>query len=134
LAEQAPANRLRRICEQTRAAKQDQRGAVAPLFVEALTALPGSVFRWLAHQAVGQVNVTCTNIPGGPGRRYMAGAAVTAIYPFASVVMGTPIVMALLSYDGTIHVGIDSDPEAITAPQRIAELFQMHLDALETLA
>jgi WS/DGAT/MGAT family acyltransferase len=133
-ADLAPADRLRRVREQTHAAKEDQRGAAAPLFVDALTALPGSAFRLIARQAVGQVNVSCTNIPGAPGRRYMAGVAVASMYPFASVVMGTPIVMALVSYDGTLHIGIDSDPEAISEPDRIAELFQANLDALEELA
>jgi diacylglycerol O-acyltransferase len=134
LGEPLPAERLQRICEQTRAAKEDQRGAAGPIFVEALTALPGAAFRWLARQAVGQVNVSCTNVLGLPQRRYMAGAAVDAIYPFASVVEGTPLVMALLSYGEKLHVGIDSDPEAIPDPHRITELFEADLRALEALA
>ncbi|MDJ0864551.1 MAG: wax ester/triacylglycerol synthase family O-acyltransferase [Myxococcota bacterium] len=134
LDERSAARRLQRIQEQTRAAKEDQRGAAGPLFVEALTALPGGAFRWLARQAVGQVNVSCTNVPGSPERRYMAGAAVEAVYPFASVVEGTPLVMALLSYAGTMNIGIDTDPEAIPDPHRIAELFEQQLAELEALA
>lgn len=132
--DEPPEERLRLIREQTRAAKQDQRGAAGPLLVEMLTALPGGVFRWLARGAIGQVNVSCTNVPGVRRPRYMAGARVEAIYPFASVVEGTPLVMALLSYAGTLHVGIDTDPEAIPDPQRIAELFQASLETLQALA
>jgi WS/DGAT/MGAT family acyltransferase len=132
--ERKPAKRLRLIQKQTRAAKEDGRGAAAPLFVEALTALPGGAFRLLARQALGQVNVSCTNVPGAPDRRYMAGTAVEAIYPFASVVEGTPLVMALLSYAGTMNIGIDTDPEAIPDPHRIAELFETSLAELEALA
>ncbi len=126
--------RLREIERQTRAAKQDQRGAAAPFLVEALTALPGSVFRLLARQAIGQVNVACTNVPGFPHPRYMAGAPVEAIYPFASVVQGTPLVIALLSYAETMNIGIDSDPEAIPDPQRVRQLFEASLVELEALA
>jgi hypothetical protein len=42
--------------------------------------------------------------------------------------------MALLSYAGALHVGIDTDPEAIPDPHRIAELFEASLEALESLA
>jgi WS/DGAT/MGAT family acyltransferase len=132
--DESPEERLRLIREQTRAAKQDQRGAAAPMFVEMLTALPGGAFRLLARGAIGQVNVSCTNVPGVRRPRYMAGALVESIYPFASVVEGTPLVMALLSYAGTLHVGIDTDPEAIPDPHRIAELFETSLEALDALA
>jgi len=126
--------RLVRVREQTGAAKEDQRGVAGPLFVELATSLPGAVFRWIARQAVGQVNVACTNIPGARETRYMAGAKVEAIYPFASVMQGTPVVMALLSYAGALHIGIDTDPEAIPDPRRIAELFEAHIVMLEELA
>jgi diacylglycerol O-acyltransferase len=134
IGERRPMRRLAEIQAQTRAAKEDQRGAAGPLFVELLTALPGGAFRLLARQALGQVNVSCTNVPGARERRYMGGAAVEAIYPFASVVQGTPLVMALLSYAGTMHVGLDTDPEAVPDPERIAALFVAELDALEALA
>ncbi len=131
--ELSAAGRLLRVREQTGAAKEDQRGAAGPFFVELATSLPGGVFRWIARQAVGQVNVACTNIPGARETRYMAGAKVEAIYPFASVMQGTPVVMALLSYAGALHIGIDTDPEAIPDPQRIGELFEANLVLLEAL-
>jgi WS/DGAT/MGAT family acyltransferase len=134
LGEARPEARLREIQRQTRAAKEDQRGAAAPFLVEALTALPGGAFRWLARGAIGQVNLTCTNIPGLRQRRYMGGAPVEAIYPYASVAQGTPFVMALFSYADTMHVGIDTDPEAIPDPHRITELFETSLTQLESLA
>jgi WS/DGAT/MGAT family acyltransferase len=131
--EPSAAGRLLRVREQTGAAKQDQRGAAGPLFVELATSLPGGIFRWFARQAVGQVNVACTNIPGAREPRYMAGAKVEAIYPFASVMQGTPVVMALVSYAGALHIGIDTDPEAISDPRRIAELFEANVALLEAL-
>jgi WS/DGAT/MGAT family acyltransferase len=132
--EESAVRRLERVCEQTRAAKQDQRGSAGPIFVELATSLPGGVFRWIARQAVGQVNVACTNVPGAREARYMAGAKVEAVYPFASVMQGTPVVMALLSYAGALHIGIDTDPEAIPDPQRIAGLFKANVAMLEAMA
>jgi WS/DGAT/MGAT family acyltransferase len=126
--------RLARVVEQTRAAKSDRRGAAAPFLVEALTLLPGSALRWIARRAIGRVNVACTNVPGVREPRWMAGARVDAIYPFASVVEGTPLVMALLSYAGRMQIGIDTDPEAIPDPHRITALFEEALEELDRLA
>ena len=64
----------------------------------------------------------------------MAGAAVEAIYPFASVVEGTPVVVALLSYAERFDIGFDTDPEAIPGPHRITELFSAGIDEMESLA
>ena len=125
--------RLARIVRQTQAAKADRRGAAAPVLVELLTLLPGAALRLLSRGAIGRVNVACTNVPGVRHERFMAGARVTAIHPFASVVEGTPLVMALLSYAGRMEIGIDTDPEAIPDPHRITELFLAALDELEAL-
>jgi len=125
--------RLARIVEQTRAAKTDRRGAAAPFLVEALTLLPGAALRWIARRAIGRVNVACTNVPGVREPRFMAGARVDAIYPFASVVEGTPLVMALLSYAGRMQIGVDTDPEAIPDPHRITALFEEALKELDLL-
>jgi WS/DGAT/MGAT family acyltransferase len=134
IAEKDPARRLERIVTQTRAAKSDRRGAAAPLFVQAATLLPGGVFRWMARRSLGRVNVACTNVPGVREPRWIGEAKVEAIYPFASVVEGTPLVMALLSYAGTMDIGIDTDPEAIPDPHRIAELLADGIDQVEELA
>lgn len=134
LAERDPARRLRLVTAQTRAAKGDRRSGAAALFLQAVELLPGPAFRWLARQSLGKVNIACTNIPGVPERRYIAGARVDAIYPFASVVEGTPAVIALLSYAGVMHVGIDTDPEAIPDPARLHTLFDDALAELERLA
>ena len=123
--------RLSLIVAQTRAAKRDMRGALYPILVEALTVLPGAVFGWLAHQALGRVNVACTNVPGVEDTRRLAGIEIEAIYPFASVVEKTPLVMALVSYAGRLHIGLDTDPEAIPDPHRIVTLFEAAIDELE---
>ncbi len=134
VAEKNARKRLERIIEQTRAAKADHRGENYPLLAETAAMVPGFLLRWVAKQSLGKINVACTNVPGMTETRYMAGARVDAIHPFASVVEGTPLVMALLSYDGTFHIGIDTDPEAIPDPHRIAELFEDSLDELEGLS
>jgi WS/DGAT/MGAT family acyltransferase len=126
--------RLARIVEQTRAAKSDRRAAAAPLLVEALALLPGPAMRWIAQRSLGRVNVACTNVPGVAEPRALAGVAIESIFPFASVVEGTPLVVALLSYAGRMEIGVDTDPEAIPDPQRVTELFEAALREYEEAA
>jgi WS/DGAT/MGAT family acyltransferase len=128
------AKRLAHITAQTRAAKTDQRGASAPFLADLLALVPGPVLGFVARRSLGRINVACTNVPGLRERRHIGDAQVEAIYPFASVVEGTPVVVALLSYAGNLCVGIDTDPEAIPHPERIPELFAEELDAMEKLA
>jgi WS/DGAT/MGAT family acyltransferase len=131
LTERDPTRRLERITAQTHAAKSDRRGAAAPLVLQGVALLPGFAMRWIARRALGRVNLACTNVPGLRERRYMAGARVEAVYPFASVVEGTPLVMALMSYAGTMNIGFDTDPEAIPDPERLHALFEEALAELE---
>lgn len=126
--------RLEHIVAQTRAAKSDRRGALYPFLMQTVTMIPGPVLGWVARQSLGRVNVACTNIPGVSEARYLAGVQVEAIYPFASVVEGTPLVIALLSYADRLDIGIDTDPEAIPDPHAITELFMAELDELERLS
>lgn len=132
--ERSVERRLAAVSEQTRRAKRDRRGAAFPFLVESLPWLPAPLLRWLAPGILGRVNVACTNIPGVPERRFMAGSAIQAIHPFASVVQGTPLVVALLSYAGQMDVGIDTDPEAIPDPERIVALLARGLDEIEELS
>ncbi len=63
----------------------------------------------------------------------MAGSEVESVIPFVSVVEGMPLMLALFSYGRQLAIGIDTDPEAIPDPHRIAELFEEGLAALEAL-
>lgn len=134
VAERRAERRLADVARQTRSAKSDRRGAAFPFLVEALPWVPAVALRWLARNSLGRVNVACTNIPGIRDRRFMAGSEIQAIYPFASVVKGTPLVVALLSYAGSMDVGIDTDPEAIPDPDRIGALLADGVDEIEALA
>lgn len=133
LVERQAARRLELVTRQTHAAKSDRRGAAGPLALEGLALLPGFAMRWIARRTLGKYNLACTNVPGVAETRYMAGTRVEGLYPFASVVEGTPLVMALMSYAGVMHVGFDTDPEAIPDPERIHALYEAALTELEEL-
>ena len=129
-----PLRRLARIHQQTAAAKSDRRGATYPLVTRALAVLPGFAYRLLAQTVTGRINLICTNMPGPPATRFLAGARVDAIYPFAPVALGTPLSMALMSYGDTYGIGIDSDPAAIPDPERLSRDLTLAIEELEARA
>jgi WS/DGAT/MGAT family acyltransferase len=126
-----PLARLARIQSQTRAAKSDRRGAAYPLMMRAMASMPGFVYRLLAQSVTGRINLICTNVPGPAAPRYLAGAKVEAIYPFAPVAVGTPLSIALMSYGDVYGVGIDTDPAAIPDPELLHRYIAEAVDRLE---
>ena len=129
-----PLIRLDIIRGQTNAAKIDRRGAAYPLVMRALAFMPGFVFRLLAQAVTGRINLICTNIPGPPATRYLAGAKIEVIYPFAPVAVGTPLSIALLSYGDVYGIGIDTDPAAIPDPEILHRYLAAEVDGLERRA
>jgi len=129
-----PLLRLARIQEQTRAAKSDRRGAAYPLVTQALALMPGFAYRALAQTIAGRINLICTNIPRPPAPRYLAGAKIDVIYPFAPVAVGTPLSIALLSHGDAYGVGIDTDPAAIPDPEVLTRYLAAALTELEDRA
>lgn len=132
--ERDPLVRLAQIRRQTGAAKSDRRGAAYPLVMRALAMMPGFAYRLLAQTITGRINLICTNMPGPAGERYLAGARVDAIYPFAPVALGTPLSIALMSYGDTYGVGIDTDPAAIPDPELLDRYLATAVDEIEDRA
>jgi len=126
-----PLIRLERIRVQTCAAKSDRRGAAYPVLMQALAFAPSFAFRLFARSMTGRINLICTNVPGPRETRYLAGAKVEGIYPFAPVAVGTPLSVALLSYGDVYGVGIDTDPSAIPDPERLHRYLEDAIDEIE---
>lgn len=129
-----PLLRLARIQRQTGAAKHDRRGAAWPLMMRVLASMPGFAYRLLAQAVTGRVNLICTNMPGPPVHRYLAGAEIDAIYPFAPVALGTPLSIALMSYGDSYGIGIDTDPAAIPDPELLTRYLAAAIDEIEECA
>jgi len=132
--ERDPLARLAYIQRQTGAAKTDRRGAAYPLLMRVMAVMPGFAYRLLAQSVTGRINLICTNMPGPPAQRYLAGARVEAIYPFTPIAQGTPLSVALMSYGDTLGVGIDTDPAAIPDPELLHRYLAAAIDALEACA
>jgi WS/DGAT/MGAT family acyltransferase len=134
IAERDPLVRLQRIHAQTAHAKSNGTGSATQYFMRAAALVPAPIFRAVAQRVSGRVQVICSNVPGPPARRYLAGARIDAVHPFAPVMRGTPLSLALLSYGDTVGIGIDTDPTVIADPARLGRAIERAVDEIERRA
>jgi WS/DGAT/MGAT family acyltransferase len=113
LDEHDPVARFREI--HARVGEQKARPLVEhlPSLAELLAVLPRPLFRAVSRASSEAVNLIVTNVPGVLQPRYVAGARITAAYPFAPLAPRCPVSIALYGYDQRLYVGIDADRTAL---------------------
>jgi len=93
--------------------KRDPLSTASPALSEMLSVLPRAMVTWMSEASFGSVDFIVTNVPGVPMPRYLAGAEITATYPFAPVAMRSPLSVALYGYRDRLFIGLDSDESAM---------------------
>jgi WS/DGAT/MGAT family acyltransferase len=58
-------------------------------------------------------NLVATNVPGPREPRFLCGAPVEALYPVVPITDGLGLSIAVLSYAGWLHVGLNADADAL---------------------
>ena len=106
-----PVTRLRAI-QATTADLKERQQAVAAATLLGLTefaapTLLGLGARLLHHQPF--VNLVCTNVPGPQIPLYCMGARVLEAFPMVPLSRNTNLGVAILSYTGTLHIGLLAD-------------------------
>jgi diacylglycerol O-acyltransferase / wax synthase len=131
IGERDPLRRLRVIQTRMAEVKADRRATMYPLIARAMTMMPDFVTRRIGRQQAERTNFVCTNVPGPKRVRYLAGAEMERIYPYAPLVGDHPLAIALFSYRGTLFVGLDIDPlEMHDLPQFRDALRESHAEVL----
>lgn len=95
-----------------------------PTFAEAVSVVPRRVFRMLSYLGSQAVQLIVTNVPGIMVPRYIAGARITAGYPFAPLAPRCPVSIALYGYDDRLWVGIDADGTAMPDVEEFSEMLR----------
>jgi len=106
-----PITRLRSIQHTTADLKQREQPVAASTLLGlaeyAAPTLLGLAARAAHRQRL--FNVICTNVPGPQVPLYCMGARVIEAYPMVPLSKNTNIGIAILSYCGTLHVGLLAD-------------------------
>ncbi len=126
--------RLREIRDQTGTAKSNRQGVLYHSLMQTVSVIPAAVFRLVAQNASGRVQLICSNVPGPTMRRYLAGSAIIGAHPFAPVMLGTALSIALLSYGDSYCVGIDADPGVMPDPDRLRRYLEAAMTEMERRA
>lgn len=110
------------------AAADAARAATTTGSLEALagvaSTLPTSLVTRLARQQAQTVDFATSNVRAAPFPLFLAGAQVLENYPVGPLV-GVAFNLTLLSYDGSLDVGLNIDAAAVAEPERLRH----HIDA-----
>ena len=91
--------------------------------------LPTSVAVRLARQQVETVDFATSNVRGAPFPLYIAGARILANYPIGPT-GGTAWNLTLMSYDGSLDMGLNTDLGAVADPTLLRDSIAAEFAAL----
>jgi WS/DGAT/MGAT family acyltransferase len=66
-------------------------------------------------------NVISTNVPGPRETRWLCGRRVEALYPIVPITDGIGLGLAVFSYDGWLHVGLNADPALVPDLEKLGQ-------------
>ena len=86
-------------------------------------ALPTSLVTRLARQQAQTVDFATSNVKAAPMPVYIAGAQLLENYPLGPLA-GVAFNLTLLSYDGSLDMGVNIDVAAVTEPELLRNLME----------
>ncbi|HVF77648.1 MAG TPA: wax ester/triacylglycerol synthase family O-acyltransferase [Solirubrobacteraceae bacterium] len=127
----SPGTRLEHVHEQTARFKRSARSEGTQNVMSGLSLLP-SPLRAPVLRAVapGRFNLTISSVPGPRSALFMQGARLEEIYPVIPMAEEQMLSIGMLAYNGFLHFGLYSDPDALPQATRLAELIDDELYAL----
>ena len=121
------ARRLRQVTQATTQRKRRPEVLAGLRPVGSLTVLR-ALNRYSRHQHL--VDLFITNVPGPQVPLFVVGARLLEAFPVVQVAGNVPLSVAVLSYDGQLNVGIQSDPDALPDVEVFADGLRRSLEEL----
>jgi hypothetical protein len=113
--------RFRLVTEAADRAREGSDGASLAALAGLAAALPTSLVTRLARQQSQTIDFATSNVKGSPVPVFIAGAQLLENYP-AGPLVGVAFNLTLLSYHGSLDMGINVDPAAVAEPERLGRL------------
>ena len=133
LDEADPAKCVAKIKAATAELKESRQAQAFDLLMGAAEYLPGSFVSLAARAAEGPINMIVTNVQGPPFPLYLLGAELLELHPLVPLMNGLGLGVALFSYDGKLHVGLNADyeliPDLSVFTVFLAQAFMLVVDA-----
>jgi WS/DGAT/MGAT family acyltransferase len=110
--------RFAAILEATNAARQASGSASLDKLAAVAATLPTSLITRLARQQAQTVDFATSNVKAAPFPMYIGGAQILENYPIGPLA-GVAFNLTLLSYDGSLDMGLNIDAAAVEHPDRL---------------
>ncbi len=128
-----PTDWLNGVRAATEECKSSNQALGLEMVMQAAEYAPAGLLSLGARLASGPVNMIVTNVPGPQFPLYMLGAKLLELQPLVPLLDGTGLGIALFSYDGKLHVGLNADydlvPDLGTFTALFAQAFMALADA-----
>jgi WS/DGAT/MGAT family acyltransferase len=110
-----PREQLARISEKTKELKESKQAVGADVLLQAAEWTPATLLSLAARNLTRMTpfNTVVTNVPGPQQPMYTLGARLVEVYPHVPLVDNLGIGIALMSYDGRMHWGINADRDLV---------------------
>jgi WS/DGAT/MGAT family acyltransferase len=66
-------------------------------------------------------NLIATNVPGPRESRYLCRVHVDGLYPIVPIIDGIGLGIAVFSYDGALHIGLNADAELVPDVEKLGQ-------------
>jgi hypothetical protein len=124
-----PAERFRAIHERLTTTRGERALGAVSAVAGLANLLPTSASVRIARQQVETVDFATSNVRGAPFPLFIAGAAIEANFPLGPVA-GTAWNLTLMSYNGSLDMGLNVDAGAVADPVLLRECIEAEFAAL----
>jgi len=124
-----PAARFDVIRERLAQVKREPALGAAGSLAGVLAALPTALLVTLTRSQARTIDFATSNLRGSPVDLYVGGARIAANYPMGPRT-GCALNVTLLSYTGSLDLGLNLDPAAVTDPAALLECLDESFGAL----
>jgi WS/DGAT/MGAT family acyltransferase len=128
-----PVARVRATRERMEAIKGSPEAQVSIGVLSALGVAANEIEQIAIDLFTRKATVMVTNVAGPPGQLHLAGKPVTGMVSWAPVSGNLSLGVSLLSYAGTVRIGLKADVGLVPDPEHILAAFDAELDELRKL-
>jgi WS/DGAT/MGAT family acyltransferase len=110
-----PREQLAQITKTTTELKESKQAVGADVLMQAAEWTPSTILSLAARNLTRMTpfNTVVTNVPGPQQPMYMLGSRLVEVYPHVPLVDNLGLGIALMSYDGKMHWGINADRDLV---------------------
>jgi hypothetical protein len=134
--ESDPRIQLARISEKTAELKASKQAVGADMLTQVVEWTPATLLSLGARNATRLLpfNTVVTNVPGPQNPMYLLGAQLLEVFPHVPLVDNLGLGIALMSYDGQLHWGVNADYDLVPDLHAFIEALESSYQELRTLA